>query len=211
MAFVIEKLDDKKGAFKMYKRKRVGYTFTNFRRGGVEISSLKCVRPPSYFMVSSKPESGICTGMCGKVVVCHVSGEKCIMSVNDFFAKYDIAESSNIAYPVKELVEAYFPDKRFVDELGEYALFSNFWGRKDEISENSVVIKYGPGEYYVKNREYFKQMYTDDTRDRSNGNLGYEVKPGKVKATDPISSKKSRKTSGVRNKPVVGIIPKGFS
>jgi hypothetical protein len=207
MVSVVDILDQLNESFKFYKRKRVGYNFTNFRRGGPEISSVKCVRQPSYFIVSSKPESGKCTGLCGKVVVCHISGEKCIMTINDFFSKYDIAESSNIAYPIKELVEAFFPDKRFIDKLGDNVTFENFWGRKDEISENTVVIKYAPGEYYVKNREFFKLMYTDDTRDRTNINVGSRSQ-NKTKTLDPL--KKSLPRKNTNTKPVSSLVPKGF-
>lgn len=209
MVSTVEMLDQLKDEFKFYKRKRVGYTFTNFRRGGPEMSSVKCVRQPSYFIVSSKPESGKCTGLCGKVVVCHVSGEKCIMTINDFFSKYDIAESSNIAYPVKELVEAFFPDKRFINKLGDNVIFENFWGRKDEISENTVVIKYAEREYYVKNREFFKLMYTDDTRDRTNISTGPRLRENKVKTLNPIKKNSSLKKTN--NKPVSNLIPEGFS
>jgi len=91
--------------------------------------------------------------------------------------------------------------------LGDNATFENFWGRKDEISENTVVIKYAPGEYYVKNREFFKLMYTDDTRDRTNINVGSRSQ-NKTKTLDP--SKKSLPRKNATTKPVSSLIPKGF-
>ena len=151
--------------FKLFKRKRVGYRFMNFRKEPKDLSEISCKTSPSYFILSSGGESdpGV---LCGRVVVCHSSGEKNIYSMSDFFTKYTVAESSNTAYPVPHTVKALVPTKTFVRGLGDNNSFINFWGRKDVIDTNSVVIKNGEGQYYVKTKIGFDDMYTGDTRDR---------------------------------------------
>ena len=169
---ILKLLEEHESKFKTYKRKRIGYKFLNFRKGSANLADIKCSKGPSYFIISSQAdEEGDvveeCKNYCGRVVVCHATGEKSIHSAKDFFQKYDVAESSNTAYPKRELVRAFSPDKAFLARLGEDASFENFWGRKDEITDETVVIKFAPREYYVKAASAFRMLYTDDTRDRS--------------------------------------------
>ena len=169
---IIRLLEEHEPRFRLFKRKRVGYKFLNFRKGSADLGDLKCAKPPSYFIISSNVDEDEdvveeCKNYCGRVVVCHATGEKSIHSAKDFFQKYTVAESSNTAYPRRELVRAFFPDKAFLHKIGANASFVNFWGRRDEVTEDTVVIKFGPSEYYVKPSSAFRVLYTDDTRDRS--------------------------------------------
>ena len=169
---IIGLLEEHDSKFRMYKRKRVGYKFLSFRRGSADLGDLKCAKPPSYFIISSQANDNgdlleECRNYCGRVVVCHATGEKSIHAAKDFFQKYDVAESSSTAYPRREIVKAYAPGKAFLAKLGNATSFVNFWGRTDEITDDVVVIKYAPREYYVKPAEAFRMLYTDDTRDRS--------------------------------------------
>ena len=170
---IIRLLEEQEPRFRMFKRKRVGYKFLNFRKGSADLGKLKCEKPPSYFIISSQADEAgdkveeECKNFCGRVVVCHATGEKSIHSAKDFFQKYTVAESSNTAYPRREIVRAFSPDKAFLNKIGDNASFVNFWGRRDEITEETVVVKFGPREYYVKPSAAFKTLYTDDTRDRS--------------------------------------------
>lgn len=169
---MIAKLEGRESKFRLFKRKRVGYKFLNFRKGSADLSDVKCAKPPSYFIISSTADEDgdvleECRNYCGRVVLCHSSGEKSVHAAKDFFQKYTVAESSNTAYPRREIVRAYYPDKAFLASLGTENSFVNFWGRRDEITSESVVIKYAPREYYVKAAASFRVLYTDDTRDRS--------------------------------------------
>lgn len=169
---IISRFEEQESKFRLFKRKRIGYKFLNFRKGSADMGDVKCSRSASYFIISSQAdESGAlideCKNLCGRVVVCHPSGEKSMHSAKDFFQKYTIAESSNTAYPRKELVRAYAPDKAFLERLGDNTSFVNFWGRRDEVTDDVVIIKFAPKEYYVKSAAAFKVLYTDDTRDRS--------------------------------------------
>ena len=169
---MITKLEARESKFRLFKRKRVGYKFLNFRKGSADLADIKCTKPPSFFIISSQATEGgdilnECRNYCGRVVMCHSSGDKSIHSARDFFQKYTVAESSNTAYPRRETVRAFFPDKAFLESLGTETSFVNFWGRRDEITSESVVIKHAPREYYVKAAAAFRDLYTDDTRDRS--------------------------------------------
>ena len=169
---IIKLLEEQESRFRLFKRKRVGYKFLNFRKGSADLGDIRCAKPPSYFIISSQADQEgdvveECKNYCGRVVVCHATGEKSIHSATEFFQKYTVAESSNTAYPRRELVRAFFPDKAFLKKVGGAASFVNFWGRRDEITDDTVVIKFAPREYYVKSSEAFRVLYTDDTRDRS--------------------------------------------
>lgn len=168
---IIKLLEEQESKFRFFKRKRVGYKFMNFRKGSGDLGG-RCAKPPSYFIISSQAddEGGVveeCKNYSGRVVVCHASGEKSIHAARHFFEKYTVAESSNTAYPKREMVRAFFPDNALLAKLGEKTSFVNFWGREDEITGDVVVIKHAPREYYVKPAVAFRKLYTDDTRDRS--------------------------------------------
>lgn len=170
---VLAKLRAAEPQFRAHKRKRIGYRFLRFRAAPERSDGARCSRGPSYFIVShyagaaGAPDAGACGPLCGYVVVCHASGERNIHPTADFFDKYEVAESSSTAYPRKQLVRAFFPDREFLEALGGARAFTNFWGRRDEVSLDTVVVMHAPGEFYTKPREAFRALYTADTRDRS--------------------------------------------
>lgn len=177
---VLSVLKQFEASFKQYKRKRIAYAFKKFRQEPEDQKDLKCKSGSgSYYIIESSPketDGRHCGFLCGRVVVCHPTGEKVIHPIKEFFEKYEISNNSSIAYPRRQVVEALFPDVELFRALGGNTRFFNFWGRIDDITTDSVVIMYSPGKFYVKNAKSFKQMYTDDVRERKKSSTRTQAK-----------------------------------